>query len=107
MAQIDFGGIMEEVITVEEFPLERARETLNKETVAVLGYGVQGPGQSLNLRDNGINVIVGQREGSPTWDKAVEDGWVPGETLFSVEEAAQKGTMIQNLLNHLNIILRT
>ena len=99
MAKIDFGGIMEEVITVEEFPLERARETLNKETVAVLGYGVQGPGQSLNLRDNGINVIVGQREGSPTWDKAVEDGWVPGETLFSVEEAAQKGTMIQNLLS--------
>ena len=99
MAQIDFGGVVEEVITVEEFPLERAREVLSKETVAVLGYGVQGPGQSLNLRDNGINVIVGQREGSPTWDKAVEDGWVPGETLFPVEEAAKKGTMIQNLLS--------
>jgi ketol-acid reductoisomerase len=99
MAQIDFGGVVEEVITIEEFPLERAREVLGKETVAVLGYGVQGPGQSLNLRDNGINVIVGQREGSPTWDKAVEDGWVPGETLFPVEEAAQKGTMIQNLLS--------
>ena len=99
MAQIDFGGVVEEVITVEEFPLERAREVLSKETVAILGYGVQGPGQSLNLRDNGINVIVGQREGSPTWDKAVEDGWVPGETLFPVEEAAKKGTMIQNLLS--------
>ena len=99
MAQIDFGGVVEEVITVEEFPLERAREVLSKETVAVLGYGVQGPGQSLNLRDNGINVIVGQREGSPTWDKAVEDGWVPGETLFPVEEAAKKGTIIQNLLS--------
>ncbi len=99
MAQIDFGGVVEEVITVEEFPLERAREVLSKEKVAVLGYGVQGPGQSLNLRDNGINVIVGQREGSPTWDKAVEDGWVPGETLFPVEEAAKKGTMIQNLLS--------
>jgi len=99
MAQIDFGGVVEEVITIEEFPLERAREVLNKETVAVLGYGVQGPGQSLNLRDNGINVIIGQREGSPTWDKAVEDGWVPGETLFPVEEAAKKGTMIQNLLS--------
>ena len=99
MAQIDFGGVVEEVITIEEFPLERAREVLGKETVAVLGYGVQGPGQSLNLRDNGINVIVGQREGSPTWDKAVEDGWVPGETLFPVEEAAKKGTMIQNLLS--------
>ena len=99
MAQIDFGGVVEEVITIEEFSLERAREVLGKETVAVLGYGVQGPGQSLNLRDNGINVIVGQREGSPTWDKAVEDGWVPGETLFPVEEAAKKGTMIQNLLS--------
>ena len=99
MAQIDFGGVVEEVITVEEFPLERAREVLSKETVAVLGYGVQGPGQSLNLRDNGINVIVGQREGIPTWDKAVEEGWVPGETLFPVEEAAKKGTMIQNLLS--------
>ena len=99
MAQIDFGGVVEEVITIEEFPLERAREVLSKETVAVLGYGVQGPGQSLNLRDNGINVIVGQREGSPTWDKAVEDGWVPGETLFPVEEAAKKGTIIQNLLS--------
>ncbi|HIJ57184.1 MAG TPA: ketol-acid reductoisomerase [Deltaproteobacteria bacterium] len=99
MAQIDFGGVMEEVITIEEFPLERAREVLGKETVAVLGYGVQGPGQSLNLRDNGINVIVGQREGSATWNKAVEDGWVPGETLFPVEEAARKGTMIQNLLS--------
>ena len=99
MAKIDFGGVVEEVITIDEFPLERARELLNKETIAILGYGVQGPGQAKNLRDNGINVIVGQRPGGATWDKAVNDGWVPGETLFPVEEAARKGTVIQHLLS--------
>jgi len=99
MAQIDFGGVLEEVITAEEFPLERAREVLKDETVAVLGYGVQGPGQSQNLRDNGINVIVGQRENSKSWDRAVADGFVPGETLFPIETAAQKGTIVQNLLS--------
>jgi ketol-acid reductoisomerase len=99
MAQFDFGGVMEEVITSEEFSLQRAREVLQKETIAVLGYGVQGPGQALNMRDNGIRVIVGQREGGASWDRAVADGFVPGETLFSIEEAAQKGTVIQNLLS--------
>ena len=99
MAQLDFGGVMEEVITGEEFPLEKAREVLKGEIIAVLGYGVQGPGQSLNMRDNGLNVIVGQREGSKSWDRAVDDGWVPGKTLFPVLEAAQKGTIVQNLLS--------
>jgi len=99
MATIDFGGVMEEVITAEEFTLERAREVLKKETVAVLGYGVQGPGQSQNLRDNGINVIVGQRENSKSWDRAVADGFIPGKTLFPIEEAAKMGTVIQNLLS--------
>jgi len=99
MATIDFGGVLEEVITAEEFPLERAREVLKNETVAVLGYGVQGPGQSQNLRDNGINVIVGQRENSKSWDRAVADGFVPGKTLFPIEAAAKKGTVIQNLLS--------
>ena len=99
MAQIDFGGVVEEVITSEEFTMEKAREILGKETVAVLGYGVQGPGQALNMRDNGIQVIVGQREGGKTWDKAVADGFIPGETLFPVEEAARRGTIIQNLLS--------
>ena len=78
MAQINFGGVEEKVVTREEFPLEKAREVLRDETIAVIGYGVQGPGQSLNLKDNGFNVIVGQREGSKSWDKAVADGWVPG-----------------------------
>jgi len=99
MAKIDFGGVVEEVITREEFTLEKARETLKDEIIAVLGYGVQGPGQALNMRDNGVRVIVGQREGGETWEKAVSDGFSPGETLFPIEEAAQKGTIIQYLLS--------
>ncbi|MEL6357743.1 MAG: NAD(P)-binding domain-containing protein, partial [Bacteroidota bacterium] len=99
MAKLNFGGVEENVVTREEFPLEKAREVLKEETIAIIGYGVQGPGQSLNLRDNGFNVIVGQRQNSPTWDKAVKDGWVPGESLFPIEEAAQRGTIIQYLLS--------
>jgi ketol-acid reductoisomerase len=99
MAKINFGGVWEEVVTSDEFPLSRAQEVLKGETVAVLGYGVQGPGQALNLRDNGIRVIVGQREGGATWKKAVEDGFVPGKTLFPVEEAAKRGTIIEYLLS--------
>lgn len=99
MAQINFGGVEENVVTREEFPLEKAREVLRDETIAVIGYGVQGPGQSLNLKDNGFNVIVGQREGSKSWDKAVADGWVPGKTLFGIEEAARRATIIQYLLS--------
>jgi len=98
MAKINFGGVVEEVATREEFPLEKAREVLKNETIAVLGYGIQGPGQSLNLRDNGFNVIVGQRK-SKTYDKCVADGWVPGKTLFSIEEAAEKGTIVCMLLS--------
>ncbi|MDJ0875330.1 MAG: ketol-acid reductoisomerase [Desulfobacterales bacterium] len=99
MAQIDFGGVTEEVITSEEFTLDEARAVLAEETVAVLGYGVQGPGQALNMRDNGVQVIVGQREGGASWERAVADGFVPEETLFSVEEAARRGTIIQYLLS--------
>jgi ketol-acid reductoisomerase len=99
MAQIDFGGVTEEVITSEEFPLQKARDILADETVAVLGYGVQGPGQALNMRDNGIRIIVGQRENSPSYQRAVEDGFVPGDTLLPIEEAARKGTIIQYLLS--------
>jgi ketol-acid reductoisomerase len=99
MSKIDFGGVIEEVVTSEEFTLERAREVLEKETVAVLGYGVQGPGQAMNMRDNGIRVIVGQREGTASWDRAVADGFVPGETLFPLEEAAKRATVLQYLLS--------
>ncbi len=99
MAKINFGGVVENVVTREEFPLEKAREVLKDETIAVLGYGVQGPGQSLNLKDNGFNVIVGQRKNSPTWEKAVKDGWVPGKDLFEIEEACKRATIIQYLLS--------
>jgi len=99
MAQFDFGGVVEEVITAEEFSLQKAREILAAETVAVLGYGVQGPGQALNMRDNGIRVIVGQRRGGSSWQRAVDDGFVPGESLFELEEAAEKATTIQFLLS--------
>jgi len=99
MAKINFGGIEEEVITSEEFSLDKAREVLKDEIVAVLGYGVQGPGQALNMKDNGINIIVGQREKSKSWDRAVQDGFVPGKTLFPIEAAARKGTVIQYLLS--------
>ncbi len=99
MAKINFGGTEENVVMREEFPLEKAREVLKDETIAVIGYGVQGPGQSLNLKDNGFNVIIGQRKESKTWDKAIADGWVPGETLFEIEEALQRATIIQYLLS--------
>jgi len=98
MAEMNFGGVIETVVTNKEFSLEKAREVLKNETIAVIGYGIQGPGQACNLRDNGFNVIVGQRQGK-TYDKAVADGWVPGKTLFSIEEAAEKGTIICMLLS--------
>lgn len=99
MAQLNFGGTVENVVTREEFPLEKAQDVLRNEVVAVIGYGVQGPGQALNQRDNGINVIVGQRRNSKTWDKAVRDGFVPGESLFEIEEALERATIICYLLS--------
>ena len=99
MAKINFGGTDENVVTREEFPLAKAQEVLKNETIAIIGYGVQGPGQSLNLRDNGFNVIIGQRKNSKTWDKAIADGWVPGKTLFEIEEACQRGTILQYLVS--------
>ena len=99
MSKMKIGGVEETVVTRSEFPLSKAREVLKDEVIAILGYGVQGPGQSLNLRDNGFNVIVGQRKGSSSWDKAVSDGWVPGVTLFDIEEACAKGTILEYLLS--------
>lgn len=96
---MNFGGTVENVVTRGEFPLAKAQEVMKNEVIAVIGYGVQGPGQSLNLKDNGFNVIVGQRKNSKTWDKAIADGWVPGKTLFEIEEACQKATIIQYLLS--------
>jgi len=100
MTKIVFGTVEEDVVTRDEFSLEKAREVLKDEVIAVLGYGVQGPAQGLNMRDNGFNVIIGQRqEESEYWDKAIKDGWVPGKTLFSLEEAAGRGTIVQYLVS--------
>jgi ketol-acid reductoisomerase len=100
MARIDFGGVAEDVVTRDEFPLQKARDVLKKETIAVIGYGVQGPAQALNMRDNGFSVIIGQApEFKREWDKAVKDGWVPGKTLFSIEEAVKKATIVQYLIS--------
>ena len=100
MAKIDFGGVIEEVITRKEFSLAKARRVLKNETVAVIGYGVQGPAQSLNMRDNGIRVIVGQDPRfKGDWKRAVKDGFKPGETLFDIEEACAKGTVIMMLVS--------
>jgi len=99
MAKINFGGVQENVVTREEFPLSKAREVLKNDVIAVIGYGVQGPGQSLNLKDNGLNVIVGQRKNSSSWEKAVKDGWKEGKDLFEIEEACRRGTIIQYLLS--------
>jgi len=99
MAKIDFGGVVEDVVTSEEFPMERAKDVLKNETIAVLGYGVQGPGQAMNMRDNGIRLVVGQRKGGQSWRKAIDDEFIPGETLFPLEEAAERGTIIQFLVS--------
>ncbi|MCK4991728.1 MAG: ketol-acid reductoisomerase, partial [Bacteroidales bacterium] len=100
MARINFGGVEENVVKREEFPLAKAQEVLKDEIIAIIGYGVQGPAQALNLKDNGINVIVGQApEFKEDWDRAVKDGFVPGESLFPIEEAAEKATVIQYLVS--------
>ena len=100
MARIDFGGVREEVVMRKEFPMSKARGVLKGETIAVIGYGVQGPAQSLNMKDNGFPVIIGQsRKFRKDWDRAVRDGWKPGKTLFDIDEAARRGTIIQMLVS--------
>ena len=99
MANIDFGGVKEEVVMRSEFPLEKAREVLKDEIIAVIGYGVQGPGQALNMKDNGFNVIIGQsKKYMDDWNRAISDGWEPGKTLFEIEEATERGTIIEMLV---------
>jgi ketol-acid reductoisomerase len=99
MRQIQVGNVTETVVERADYPPQRLQAILGPETVAVLGYGVQGRGQSLNMKDNGVKVIVGQRERTRSWDLAVQDGWVPGQTLFPLEEAARRGTIVQYLLS--------
>src|SRR5262249_34510627 len=99
MRQIQIGNNVETVVERADYPPERLHAILDPETVAVLGYGVQGRGQSLNMKDNGVKVIIGLRDKGRSWDLAQQDGWVPGKTLFSLEEATTKGTIIQYLLS--------
>jgi ketol-acid reductoisomerase len=99
MAVINFGGVEENIVTRKEFTLAKARKVLKKEVIAVIGYGVQGPAQALNMKENGLNVIIGQRKGSSSWKRALKDGWVEGETLFEIEEAVQRATITQYLLS--------
>src|SRR6202162_726460 len=100
MAIIDFGGTKEKVITRKEFPMAKARKVLKNEVIAIIGYGVQGPAQALNLKDNGFKVIIGQAKSfKRDWDRAVADGWVPGKTLFDIDEAVRRGTVIQMLVS--------
>jgi ketol-acid reductoisomerase len=102
MVQMDFGGVRENVITRKEFTVEQARKILKNEVVVSLGYGIQGQAQSLNMRDNGIKVVIGQENTGvykKEWDKAIADGWKPGENLFPMEEAAKRGTIKLFLLN--------
>ncbi|MFB3906649.1 MAG: ketol-acid reductoisomerase [Acidobacteriota bacterium] len=100
MAKMNFGGVVEEVVTREEFPLEKAHDILKNEVIAVIGYGVQGPAQALNMRDNGFSVVIGQRpEETQYWDKAIRDGWKPKETLFAIAEAVERATIVQYLIS--------
>jgi ketol-acid reductoisomerase len=99
MRQIQVGNVTETVVERADYPPQRLQAILGSETVSVLGYGVQGRGQSLNMKDNGVKVVVGQREKTRSWDLAVQDGWVPGQTLFPLEEAAHRGTIVQYLLS--------
>jgi ketol-acid reductoisomerase len=100
MAMINFGGVKEQVVMRKEFPMAKARQVLKNEIIAVIGYGVQGPAQSLNMKDNGFKVIVGQsKKFKRDWDRAVKDGWKPGKDLFDIEEAAKRGTIIEMLVS--------
>ncbi len=100
MAKMSFGGVVEEIVTREEYPLERARETLRDERIVVVGYGVQGPAQGLNLRDNGFDVRVGlPPERTRSWTKALRDGWVEGETLLPLADAIVDATIVLFLVS--------
>ena len=97
--KVKFADTLVNIITRKEFPMAKAKKVLKKETIAVIGYGVQGPAQALNLKDNGFNVIIGQRHPSISWELAVKDGWKKGINLFSIEDAVKKGTIIAFLLS--------
>src|SRR3990167_7790040 len=65
-------------------------KALKGKIVAVVGYGIQGRGQALNLRDSGVKVIVAQRPGGPNYDQAKRDGFAP----VSASEASAKADVV-------------
>ena len=98
MKELNINGYKEQIVERSDYPIEQCKEILNNKTTAILGYGPQGRGQGLNMRDQGFNVIIGLRRG-PSWEKALEDGWVENENLFEINEATKKGDIIQFLLS--------
>ena len=98
MKELNINGYKEQIVERSDYPIEQCKEILNNKVTAILGYGPQGRGQGLNMRDQGFNVIIGLRKG-PSWEKALEDGWVENENLFEINEAAKKGDIIQFLLS--------
>ena len=98
MKELDINGFKELIIERSDYPIESCKKILDNKTTAILGYGPQGRGQGLNMRDQGFDVILGLRKGE-SWDKAIGDGWLEGENLFEIEEATKRGTIIQFLLS--------
>ena len=98
MRELDISGFKESIIERSDYPIEECKKILKDEVTAILGYGPQGRGQSLNMRDQGFDVIIGLRKGN-SWDKAILDGWEEGKTLFPINEAVEKATIIQFLLS--------
>ncbi|MCS3901309.1 ketol-acid reductoisomerase [Methanococcus voltae] len=69
-------------------------DKLKGKTIAVIGYGSQGRAQSLNMKESGLNVIMGLREGGASWESAKKDG----HEVYSIEEAAKMADVIHILI---------
>ena len=97
MKTFEVSGIKETVYERADFP--DYKKVLAKEKIVVLGYGPQGRAQSLNLRDNGANVVVCNRK-DPNYEVAKQEGWVPGKTLFDdMAQAVRSATVVMYLLS--------
>lgn len=98
ISSLTINDINEQIIERKDYPIKKCQEILNNKTISVVGYGPQGRGQALNLRDNGFNVNLGLRSGK-SYQQALEDNWIPGENLFSIEESVDRSNIIQYLLS--------
>jgi ketol-acid reductoisomerase len=70
------------------------KSLLEGKIVAVIGYGSQGRGQALNLKDSGVNVVMGLKEGGKSWAKAEKDGF----RVETIEKAVQQADIVQILI---------